>query len=1143
MMAFKRTSSLLIGFVLLLTIVNNINGQFIHIFEVQDENRAPKSDLFDPAQYKYVSPAQLQKQQDKLTFNQSVGVSQQQSLKPRPISSSSSLAPAPTNRPLVTIGSDYRTPIPRSTSSHNSYSAGVTSAPVSRPSQTPTATTTTYMQPISRILANMTGNTLPTSPSEMELRKQIRLQHSPPSSSSSSSSLSSSASSSPLSPYVNISLSQSSENRYSRLTNNNLSTTTPLRVSAQNQRPYVVRVPAPFGPNGPPVSIHHGLMPHEQLPPNLGSIHGIPSSLLNSFVQRTQQHQSHHPGNAAQPPYTANIANQYVTPAPIRSQIPLHQPPPPPPPPSAPSHSSSSPPIGRSINGAIAQPQGLTFSPPSVTNKESLTDEDIRMIEEHNRKVRLFLQQRQSELAQEQDHLRQQKAAAEEAAALKAQQQEQAARAEQERLRRLREEQEAAIRAAEQDRIRRIKAEQEAASRAAAEQERIRRIKAEQEAAAVRAAAEAERIRRIKEEQEAAARAAAEADRIRRYRAEQEAAARAAAEQERIRRIKAEQEAAARAAEDARIRRIQAEQEAAAKAAAEQERLNRLKAEQEAAARAAAEADRIRRYRAEQEAAARAAAEQDRIRRIKAEQEQIRRLREEQESAARAAAEQDRIRRLQDERDRLNRIRAEQESSAIQSVNAEQERLRQLRAQQEAAARLAEAERERLTNLRAEQEIAAIRARYQTNPLPMSSNLTSPNLSYQPEPNLGVDEYGSTLFQRTPPSQHTQSQSQPTSSSSSSSSNDQYGLVDSARLRAEKEALAEQERLLRFQASQQALAQQQAQEQARLRRLREQDDIHRRVAEEERAARDAAQTRMILRARQDQTQRIQSARSSDIPSSYNNYSTDDINRYPTSSISTNYTGSNNVSSNVPEFRSLNNVRTPEPRGYPYRNVPTNNIVEEHLPTSEAIQPPSISSDYVRRVRPESSNRNLNYGNETSSSSLSTNRLLATNSRYETNNSHSPRSVSDNSRTSSSSSSSSNTNPNYKAAKISLQELPPDLDADGIPGVAGKDYPKLTHIPKTSFNCGRQPLNGYYADTETACQVVHMCQAGGVQDSFLCPNGTIWNQEKFACQWWYEVSCATAPSFYALNNNLYKGKELNGKPIVLDSAGSTNSRRP
>lgn len=134
-----------------------------------------------------------------------------------------------------------------------------------------------------------------------------------------------------------------------------------------------------------------------------------------------------------------------------------------------------------------------------------------------------------------------------------------------------------------------------------------------------------------------------------------------------------------------------------------------------------------------------------------------------------------------------------------------------------------------------------------------------------------------------------------------------------------------------------------------------------------------------------------------------------------------------------------------------------------------------------------------------------------------------------------------TSSGHKAAKISLQELPPDHDQDGIPGVAGKDYPTLTEIPKTSFSCGRQPLNGYYADTETACQVVHMCQQGGVQDSFLCPNGTIWNQEKFACQWWYEVSCATAPSFYALNNKLYKGNEL--EDSNKQGSSSTSSRQP
>jgi hypothetical protein len=118
--------------------------------------------------------------------------------------------------------------------------------------------------------------------------------------------------------------------------------------------------------------------------------------------------------------------------------------------------------------------------------------------------------------------------------------------------------------------------------------------------------------------------------------------------------------------------------------------------------------------------------------------------------------------------------------------------------------------------------------------------------------------------------------------------------------------------------------------------------------------------------------------------------------------------------------------------------------------------------------------------------------------------------------------------NFKPANLGLAALPPDTDSDGIPGEAGRDYPTLETVPKTSFSCARQPLSGYYADTETACQVVHLCQFGGVQDSFLCPNGTIWNQEKFSCQWWYEVNCASAPSFYINNQDLYKLPEKNDK---------------
>lgn len=120
-----------------------------------------------------------------------------------------------------------------------------------------------------------------------------------------------------------------------------------------------------------------------------------------------------------------------------------------------------------------------------------------------------------------------------------------------------------------------------------------------------------------------------------------------------------------------------------------------------------------------------------------------------------------------------------------------------------------------------------------------------------------------------------------------------------------------------------------------------------------------------------------------------------------------------------------------------------------------------------------------------------------------------------------SSSSPSSSSSFRTANLQIAQLPADTDGDGIPGEAGKDYPTLTSVPATSFSCSKQPLTGYYADTETACQVVHFCQKGGVQDSFLCPNGTIFNQEKFSCQWWYEVDCGAAPRFYALNDNLYR----------------------
>lgn len=56
-------------------------------------------------------------------------------------------------------------------------------------------------------------------------------------------------------------------------------------------------------------------------------------------------------------------------------------------------------------------------------------------------------------------------------------------------------------------------------------------------------------------------------------------------------------------------------------------------------------------------------------------------------------------------------------------------------------------------------------------------------------------------------------------------------------------------------------------------------------------------------------------------------------------------------------------------------------------------------------------------------------------------------------------------------------LDPDIEPDaidpevyqGVLGRPGVDFPVMTKIPKTNFNCG-QLGNGYFADLETSCQV-------------------------------------------------------------------------
>merc|ERR1719495_3048752 len=83
----------------------------------------------------------------------------------------------------------------------------------------------------------------------------------------------------------------------------------------------------------------------------------------------------------------------------------------------------------------------------------------------------------------------------------------------------------------------------------------------------------------------------------------------------------------------------------------------------------------------------------------------------------------------------------------------------------------------------------------------------------------------------------------------------------------------------------------------------------------------------------------------------------------------------------------------------------------------------------------------------------------------------------------------------------------------IPGVPGEDYPIYAEVPQTGFICDDKIDGGYYADPEAECQAFHICTADGqgglAKYSFLCPNGTVLNQNYLICDWWFNFDCTEA----------------------------------
>ncbi|XP_055377906.1 mucin-2 [Condylostylus longicornis] len=110
--------------------------------------------------------------------------------------------------------------------------------------------------------------------------------------------------------------------------------------------------------------------------------------------------------------------------------------------------------------------------------------------------------------------------------------------------------------------------------------------------------------------------------------------------------------------------------------------------------------------------------------------------------------------------------------------------------------------------------------------------------------------------------------------------------------------------------------------------------------------------------------------------------------------------------------------------------------------------------------------------------------------------------------------------NRRSHRLRKRASDEDVDYEVYQGVVGRpgiDFPILPRIPQTTFSC-RTFGNGYFADLETDCQVFHICEEGR-KISFLCPNGTIFQQSELTCDWWFKVNCASSPGHYAESSEM------------------------
>jgi hypothetical protein len=66
------------------------------------------------------------------------------------------------------------------------------------------------------------------------------------------------------------------------------------------------------------------------------------------------------------------------------------------------------------------------------------------------------------------------------------------------------------------------------------------------------------------------------------------------------------------------------------------------------------------------------------------------------------------------------------------------------------------------------------------------------------------------------------------------------------------------------------------------------------------------------------------------------------------------------------------------------------------------------------------------------------------------------------------------------------------------------------------------------------------QGGLTKYSFLCPNGTIFNQNYFICDWWFNFDCSEAEGLYSLNEKIAAEREAATQALLASASNSQST---